>query len=195
MIEKGNKWDQNQTFSNVLTLGDLGLCSSILSLRGLNFGMTSDPSLATLLSNALTCPRPTTHASFHHDLEARWLWCILFWGRGVACLIEPKPVDWSKQLKMSNQESDGAEGSVPSVIGLSVRVCQTNVLFLDVWTSRQGHKRVQSTRGRTRDLCAMFHPFTCGGGWLWSVALGVSPPSSSQPSVTVKRCFTHFISC
>lgn len=108
MNQRGNKWDQNQTFYNVMILA---LQQVFLSEGTLvNFGMTSHPSLATLLSNALTCPQPTIHPSSHHNVGPWQLRCILFFSGGECDLYDKAQSGESKQLKMSHWERKTLDG-------------------------------------------------------------------------------------
>lgn len=130
--------------------------------------MTSDPSLATLLSNALTCPRPTIHTSCHHHLEA-W----------VACRTKPSLADRSKQLKMSNRERKTLDGrfafickGVPvyaPVCPLWGPVCPLCCFWMSDLSSRP-ETEVQGTWGWTRDhVPVLFGGLACGGGLPWGV--------------------------
>lgn len=78
------RWDQwinkatNETKSNLFYNVVISALQQMFPLWG-NFRMTSHPSLATLLSNALTCPPPAIHTSCLHHLEA-WRLGFLIWG-------------------------------------------------------------------------------------------------------------------
>lgn len=160
------------------------LCSKLFSLRDVNFGMTSDPSLATLLSNALTCPRPTIHAS----VTTTWKrgGCDVFYFVGGESVLYDKAQSSGliKAVKDVREckTLDGRFALICKGVSVYAPVCppRTRVstedpcvhsfVFGCLNLSSRPETEVRSTWGWTRDrVHVMSHPLACVGGLPWSV--------------------------
>lgn len=197
------------------------LCSKLFSLRDVNFGMTSDPSLATLLSNALTCPQPTIHTS----VTTTWKRgsCDVFYfflGGGRVLYDKAQSSGLIKAVKDVREckTLDGRFALICKVVSVYAPVCPprtrvstedlcvhrrpvcplrtrvSTLLFLGVWISRQGQKQRFRAREGGQGIMSMWCLIRLRVLEDCLEALCVTSPSSWQ-SVTVKRCFLHFLSC
>lgn len=171
------RWDQwikeatNETKTKLFIMWWSWLCSKLFSLRDVNFGMTSDPSLATLLSNALTCPRPTIHTSVTTTWKRGGCDVFYFFGGGSVLYDKAQSSGLIKAVKDVREckTLDGRFALICKVVSVYAPVCPlrtcvstedpyvhwgpmcplrtrvSTLLFLGIWISRQGQKQVQST--------------------------------------------------